>query len=143
MKLWTWLGAIALVILASLGLAYANRATVFAMIAHSRLPHVDPNHDVTWSMGPALPPPGRRQPNVLFILADDMGYNDITFNGGGVARGAVPTPNIDSIGRQGVDFLNGYCGNATCAPSPAAATRAGKVGATAVGTSSFTACFYM
>jgi arylsulfatase A-like enzyme len=120
MKLWTWLGAIALVILASLGLAYANRATVFAMIAHSRLPHVDPNHDVTWSMGPALPPPGRRQPNVLFILADDMGYNDITFNGGGVARGAVPTPNIDSIGRHGVDFLNGYCGNATCAPSRAA-----------------------
>jgi arylsulfatase A-like enzyme len=120
MKLWTWLGAIALVIVAALGLAYANKAAVFAMIAHSRLPHVEPNRPVTWAEGPAAPPAGRRPPNVVFILADDMGFNDITFNGGGVAGGAVPTPNIDSIGRQGVAFANGYAGNATCAPSRAA-----------------------
>ncbi|HLZ73783.1 sulfatase-like hydrolase/transferase [Phenylobacterium sp.] len=120
MKLWTWLGALVLVVLAALGLAYSNRATILAMVAHSRLPHVEPNHAVTWDEGPSAPPPGRRRPNVVFILADDMGFNDITFNGGGVARGAVPTPNIDSIGRDGVDFTNGYCGNATCAPSRAA-----------------------
>src|SRR5208283_4575902 len=44
----------------------------------------------------------------------------ITSNGGGVAGGAVPTPNINSIAREGVAFRNGYAGNATCAPSRAA-----------------------
>ena len=120
MKLWSWLLAVPLAICAVLGLAYLNRQTIFAMIAHSKLPHVGPNHPVTWAEGPPTPPAGERPPNVVFILADDMGFNDITFRGGGVARGAVPTPNIDSIGRQGVDFLAGYCGNATCAPSRAA-----------------------
>lgn len=120
MKLWTWLGGIVLVLAALLGLAAMNKATIFAMIAHSRLPHIEPNHEVTWAQGPAAPAPGQRPPNVVFILADDMGYNDITFNGGGIAGGAVPTPNIDSIGHDGVDFVNGYAGNATCAPSRAA-----------------------
>jgi arylsulfatase A-like enzyme len=120
MKLWSWIGAILLVLAAALGLAAMNKATIFAMIAHARLPHVEPNHPVTWAKGPDTPPPGVRPPNVVFILADDMGYNDITFNGGGVAGGQVPTPNIDSIGRDGVDFINGYAGNATCAPSRAA-----------------------
>jgi arylsulfatase A-like enzyme len=120
MKLMTWLAAIVLAIGVAIGAAYANRAAILAMVAHARLPHVAPNHDVTWAEGPALPPTGDRPPNVVFILADDMGFNDITFNGGGVARGAVPTPNIDSIGRDGVAFANGYAGNATCAPSRAA-----------------------
>jgi len=120
MKLWTWLGGVALVVVAVLALAASNKAMILSAIAHSRLPHVAPNHPVTWAEGPGAPPAGRRPPNVVFILADDMGYNDITFNGGGVAGGAVPTPNIDSIGRQGVDFVNGYAGNATCAPSRAA-----------------------
>ena len=40
--------------------------------------------------------------------------------GGGVAHGAVPTPRIDSIARDGVEFTHGYAGNATCAPSRAA-----------------------
>jgi arylsulfatase A-like enzyme len=61
-----------------------------------------------------------RKPNIIVILADDMGFNDITFNGGGVAGGAVPTPQIDSIGRDGVNFPMAYAGNATCSPSRAA-----------------------
>jgi arylsulfatase A-like enzyme len=60
------------------------------------------------------------KPNVVFILADDLGFNDITVNGGGVAGGAVPTPNNESNAHQGVVFTNGYAGNATCAPSRAA-----------------------
>jgi arylsulfatase A-like enzyme len=120
MKLWTWLGGIALAFIVVLAVAATNRATILSMIAHSRLPHVEPNHPVTWAEGPAAPAPGQRPPNVVFILADDMGYNDITFNGGGVAGGAVPTPNIDSIGHEGVAFASGYAGNATCAPSRAA-----------------------
>ncbi|MEO8115937.1 MAG: sulfatase-like hydrolase/transferase, partial [Phenylobacterium sp.] len=120
MKLWTWLGGIALAIVVALGFAAANRATILSMIAHSRLPHVAANHAVVWAEGPATPAAGQRPPNVVFILVDDMGYNDITFNGGGVAGGQVPTPNIDSIGHDGVAFANGYAGNATCAPSRAA-----------------------
>jgi arylsulfatase A-like enzyme len=83
---------------------------------------IEPNRTITWQAGPqsATLSADRRPPNVILILADDMGYNDITLNGGGVAGGAVPTPNIDSIARDGVRFLNGYAGNATCAPSRAA-----------------------
>jgi arylsulfatase A-like enzyme len=77
---------------------------------------------VDWQPGPAAPVAagGERPPNVVVIVADDLGYNDLTFGGGGVAGGAVPTPNIDSIAHDGVEFTHGYSGNATCAPSRAA-----------------------
>jgi arylsulfatase A-like enzyme len=81
---------------------------------------VQPNQPVTWAQGPNTTPGGERPPNIVFILADDLGYNDLSFNGGGVADGAVPTPNINSIASGGVTFANGYAGNATCAPSRAA-----------------------
>jgi arylsulfatase A-like enzyme len=83
---------------------------------------VQPNREVTWEEGPAEPaaPADQRPPNIIVILADDLGFNDLSFGGGGVAGGAVPTPNIDSIARDGVVFANGYAGNATCAPSRAA-----------------------
>lgn len=83
-----------------------------------------PTQEVTWQAGPATPAPvaggGRRPPNVVLIVADDLGINDISCYGGGIAGGRVPTPHIDSIARQGVDFRSGYAGNATCAPSRAA-----------------------
>jgi arylsulfatase A-like enzyme len=79
------------------------------------------NQPVTWQAGPAAArPSGERPPNVVVILADDLGWNDLTFAGGGVANGAVPTPRIDSLAREGVRFDAGYVGNATCAPSRAA-----------------------
>jgi len=89
------------------------------LIASIRDP-VGPNHAVTWQQGPSDSAPGERPPNVVVILADDLGWNDITFNGGGVAAGAVPTPRIDSIGRDGAAFTQAYAGDATCAPSRAA-----------------------
>ena len=83
---------------------------------------IGPPHDVVWSRGPATAdkPAGARPPNVVVILADDLGWNDLTFNGGGVAGGAVPTPRINSIGEDGVTFTQAYAGDATCAPSRAA-----------------------
>ena len=83
---------------------------------------IEANHPVAWQQGPAAAkvPTDRRPPNIVVILADDLGFNDITLNGGGVAGGAVPTPNINSIAKDGVTFTNGYAGNATCAPSRAA-----------------------
>ena len=120
MKMRAWLLGAAVVTTVAIGGAYLNRATILSMIAQSRLPHVEPNRDVTWATGPSAAPSGDRPPNVIFILADDLGYNDITFNGGGIANGAVPTPNIDALGKEGVNFAAGYAGNATCAPSRAA-----------------------
>uniref|UniRef100_UPI001B657B7F sulfatase-like hydrolase/transferase n=1 Tax=Phenylobacterium sp. TaxID=1871053 RepID=UPI001B657B7F len=120
MKKRIWLGATALVIAAGVGVAAMNKPAILGMVARARLPHIEPNRPVSWAQGPAAQAPGEAPPNVVFILVDDMGFNDITFNGGGVAGGVVPTPNIDSIGREGVDFTNGYAGNATCAPSRAA-----------------------
>lgn len=81
---------------------------------------VGPPIEVAWQQGPDRPRGGRRAPNIVLIVADDLGYNDLTVNGGGVAGGAVPTPNIDSIAREGVNFAQGYAGHGTCAPSRAA-----------------------
>jgi len=119
MKFWAWLGLMVLVLAGALGGAYLNREAIFMMIAHAQLPRVAPNHPVTWAEGPASAPAGDRPPNIIVILADDMGFNDITFNGGGIAGGLVPTPNINAIGHEGVSFANGYDGNATSAPSRA------------------------
>jgi len=77
-----------------------------------------PNRPVNWQSGPAQAPQGQRPPNIILIMADDLGFNDVSITGQGVA--GTPTPNIDAIGREGVVFTQGYAGNATCAPSRAA-----------------------
>ena len=57
------------------------------------------------------------KPNVVLILADDLGFNDISTFGGGVAGGRVPTPNIDRLGHEGVYFRNAFATTALCSPS--------------------------
>ncbi len=91
------------------------------LIASVRDP-IGPNIPVHWQTDPnaAFAPGASRPPNIVVILADDLGWNDLTFNGGGVAGGAVPTPRIDSIAKDGMLFTQAYAGNATCAPSRAA-----------------------
>jgi len=113
----------ALAILA--GLAWANRTELMLSaieIVMDRRFDVGPHEEIAWASGadPAGRSPGERPPNVVLILADDLGWNDLTFNGGGVAGGTVPTPHIDSIAAEGVSFSRGYAGNGTCAPSRAA-----------------------
>lgn len=78
-----------------------------------------PNQPVNWQPGPDSP---RRsdQPNIVLIVADDLGWNDISFYGGGVADGSVPTPNIDSIARDGLALNQAMSASAICAPSRAA-----------------------
>jgi arylsulfatase A-like enzyme len=93
------------------------------MVTAYRLTHpVAANRAVHWSEGPATSPTGERPPNIVLIVADDLGINDITAEGPhtGVAGGLVPTPNIDAIAREGADFTVAYAGNATCSPSRAA-----------------------
>ena len=72
---------------------------------------IGPNQEVTWSKAdPGVNRDDDSRPNIVLILADDLGWNDVTIGGGGVANGSVPTPNIDSIGTEGVQFTNGYSG---------------------------------
>ena len=85
---------------------------------------VDPipeNVPIVWSEGPEVAsiPPDRRPPNIILILTDDMGFNDISLYNGGAADGSVKTPHIDALARDGVAFTNGYAANAVCAPSRA------------------------
>lgn len=122
------LGGVAIIVALALALLPTYKHVVIGAAARSGVPGfiselrnpVAVNHPVAWAQGPAAAPAGERPPNVILIVADDLGINDISLNGGGVAGGAVPTPNIDAIARQGVDFTTGYAGNATCSPSRAA-----------------------
>jgi arylsulfatase A-like enzyme len=54
-------------------------------------------------------------PNLIIILADDLGFEDVGFNG----CKDIPTPNIDKIASQGVKFTNAYVSYAVCGPSRA------------------------
>ncbi|MHC4932533.1 MAG: sulfatase-like hydrolase/transferase, partial [Planctomycetota bacterium] len=91
-------------------------------IAADRRTPVGPSRPIDWDSGPdpAGRSPEQRPPNIVLILADDLGWNDLSFGGGGVAGGTVPTPHIDSLAREGVHFTSGYAANGTCAPSRAA-----------------------
>ena len=60
----------------------------------------------------------QQKPNVVFILADNVGYGDLGPYGGGELRGA-PTPNIDRLAREGLR-LTQYLVEPSCTPSRAA-----------------------
>ena len=119
------LGITAIALLALLALVYANRIYLlqyslgwYTDILHPR----DANHAIPWQQGPATADatPAQRPPNIIVILADDMGINDVTTHGGGLAAEGAPTPSIDSIARDGVRFDNGYAGAPVCTVSRAA-----------------------
>lgn len=54
----------------------------------------------------------RKQPNIIMIMTDDVGWGDLGSYGGGVMRGA-PTPNLDRLAAEGMRFEN-YYGQASC-----------------------------
>jgi len=121
MRVLKWAGIVLGVLVALLTGAWLGRDALIYHIGRLMVPKGTENKPVAWQVGPAQPaaPEDQRPPNVIFILADDLGYNDVSLNGGGVG-GVVKTPNIDSIAQEGVDLTNGYAGNATCSPSRAA-----------------------
>src|SRR5690348_6059809 len=61
--------------------------------------------------GPALAADGRK-PNVIILLADDVGWGEFGFQG----NPQIPTPHIDSIAKNGVRFTNGYIAATYCSP---------------------------
>ncbi len=68
---------------------------------------------VTQSVVAATPP---AKPNIIIILADDLGYGDVSAYG----QQRFTTPNIDALARCGTRFTDGYAAAAICAPSRAA-----------------------
>jgi arylsulfatase A-like enzyme len=60
-------------------------------------------------------PAEARPPNIIFILADDLGYGDIGVYG----QTRIATPNIDRLAAEGMRFTQAYAGSSVCAPSRA------------------------
>ncbi len=67
-------------------------------------------------VGCANVPPQPVKPNIVYILADDLGYGDI----GCYGQGVIKTPNIDKLAEQGIRFTQHYSGSTVCAPSRSA-----------------------
>ena len=117
------LAGIVIVILALGGAAYLNRKAIILKVMSSvgKAKDIAPTREIAWETGPAgqSMSPENRPPNIIFILADDLGINDIDTFGGGLADGKVPTPNISRLAAGGANFTQAYSGTGTCAPSRA------------------------
>lgn len=53
------------------------------------------------------------RPNIIYILADDLGYGEVGYNG----QKLIKTPELDKLAYRGMRFTDHYCGNSVCAPS--------------------------
>ncbi|MPS30090.1 MAG: arylsulfatase [Alcaligenaceae bacterium] len=60
----------------------------------------------------------KRQPNIVLVLADNLGWGELGCYGGGALRGA-PTPRIDALAREGTQFLN-FNVESDCVPTRSA-----------------------
>ena len=56
-----------------------------------------------------------QQPNIVFLLADDLGYGEI----GAYGQKEIQTPVLDSLAKAGIRFTNAYAGSPVCSPSRA------------------------
>ena len=59
--------------------------------------------------------PAQTKPNILVILADDLGYGDVQCNN--PERGKIATPHIDKLAAQGMRFTDGHSSSGVCTPS--------------------------
>ncbi|MEG9861346.1 MAG: sulfatase-like hydrolase/transferase [Parvularculales bacterium] len=109
--------ATALLLISSIAIIYLNRDYVIIKVVGFMARNAfatGPNKPVTWQSG-IWQGTGERPPNIIVILTDDMGFNDVSYHGGGL----IETPHIDTLANQGVRFANGYAGSAVCATSRA------------------------
>ncbi|GGZ87340.1 arylsulfatase [Algibacter mikhailovii] len=70
----------------------------------------------------------KAKPNIIYILADDLGYGDVSFNG----QSKFETPNIDKLAAEGMVFTQHYSGSTVCAPSRSALLTGMHTGHTAI-----------
>ena len=106
-----------IVITASIG--WSLRAQILLGVIKYRYSSVEVSEprDIPWQQGPSASATTNleRPPNIILIVADDLGYNDISTFGGGI----VQTPSIDRLAKEGAVFNQSYSGASTCAPSRA------------------------
>lgn len=120
MRIWkASLGGAAALAIAAVAAVKLAPAHVYALVDLIKNP-IAATQEIRWSQGPAIAPPGKRPPNIILIVVDDLGINDLDVTGTGFANGAVPTRNIDRIAAEGANFQLGHSGSATCSPSRAA-----------------------
>jgi arylsulfatase A-like enzyme len=117
-----WIGAVTLALVAILGTGWIFRAELVLFgVAQMRSAYIEigPTIEIEWSTGADSQgrAPLSRPPNIVLIVADDMGWNDISMNG---PNPTTQTPNIDALAAEGVTFTQGYAAHASCAPSRAA-----------------------
>ena len=117
-----WIGGVALTLVAILGTGWIFRAelALFSVAQmRSAVVEIGPTVEIEWSTGADSQgrAPADRPPNIVLIVADDMGWNDISMNG---TNPTAQTPNIDALAAEGVAFSQGYAAHASCAPSRAA-----------------------
>ncbi len=63
---------------------------------------------------PGVARAAQKRPNIIFILADDIGYGDVgCFHAGS----KIPTPNIDRMAREGIRFTDAHSPSAVCSPT--------------------------
>jgi len=68
---------------------------------------------VCFLLVPSTATAARRSPNLIFILADDLGYGDL----GCYGQKLIQTPRLDQMAREGMRFRQFYAGSTVCAPS--------------------------
>ena len=77
------------------------------------------NKNLLWAMMPLMTACGGQQepqkPNIIYIMCDDMGYNDLACYG----QQYINTPNLDRMASEGMRFTQAYAGSPVSAPSRA------------------------
>ncbi|MDB2594453.1 sulfatase-like hydrolase/transferase [Porticoccaceae bacterium] len=117
-----WIARVTLALVAILSIGWIFRAELVLFgVAQmkSAVVEIGPTVEIEWSTGADSQgrAPADRPPNIVLIVADDMGWNDISMNG---PNPTAQTPNIDALAAEGVTFSQGYAAHASCAPSRAA-----------------------
>lgn len=67
----------------------------------------------TAAAAPLLAQSGAKRPNVILLVADDLGYGDL----GCYGQPRIKTPNLDQMAKEGVRFTQAYAGSTVCGPS--------------------------
>jgi len=82
-------------------------------IDRARRQIVQAEPDPQSTAAPPAPSAAQRRPNIVFLLADDLGYGDL----GCFGQRKIRTPHLDRLAAEGMRFTHHYSGNAVCAPS--------------------------
>ena len=95
-------------ILASVSIVYIYNNIIYlpGILYKLRNPILS-RQNIEWKYKKNVTNNDNNKPNIILIIVDDMGINDLS----------IYTPNINSIYKNGANFINAYSGQATCAPS--------------------------